>query len=197
MYFAAGEREGNKREDMATIHSVGNKTKQVTCAAKRKQPKRCYLRSNKNENGKRFKRENAKRSLRHVCCSCVRFHHSLSFENATEPSRTSRDAVAVLEHYFFVYLRLDSRRRLCRQLVLEQVNLRHGHLCLLRLLLQLLPQQLNLVVRTQRQLRVRRVRGVTQQLRRAGWRNGSSSLKSNADRKEWNIQPDSKPLSLV
>jgi hypothetical protein len=38
-----------------------------------------------------------------------------------------------------VYLRLESRSRLRRQLVTEQVNLRHGGLRLLPLLLQLLP----------------------------------------------------------
>jgi hypothetical protein len=36
------------------------------------------------------------------------------------------------------YLCLKPRRSLCRQLVAQQVNLRHGSLRLLRLLLQLL-----------------------------------------------------------
>jgi hypothetical protein len=37
-----------------------------------------------------------------------------------------------------VYLRLKPSSRLCRQLVTQQVNLRHGGLRLLRLLLELL-----------------------------------------------------------
>jgi hypothetical protein len=47
------------------------------------------------------------------------------------------------------YLRLKPRRRLCCQLVTQQVHLRHCSLCLLRLLLQLFTQKLKFMVRAE------------------------------------------------
>jgi hypothetical protein len=49
-----------------------------------------------------------------------------------------------------VYLCLKPSRRLSRQLVAQQMYLRHSGLRLLRLLFQLLAQQLKLVVRAER-----------------------------------------------
>lgn len=76
-----------------------------------------------------------------------------------------------------LYLRLHPGRRLRRQLVLEQMDLRDGHLRLLGLLFELLSQQLDLMVSAQGQLRIGRVGRITEQLWGARGRNGARRLK--------------------